>query len=105
MMCTLTLIVLLALASHPSAHAQSAIRAPAPIYPLECRARGITGSGIVLATVDKKTGTVIGARMLKSTGNKLLDGSALESLSRWRFKAGTVSQVQIPINFTMAATR
>jgi TonB family protein len=43
--------------------------------------------------------------MLKSTGNKLLDGSALEALSRWRFKPGTVSQVQIPINFTMASTR
>jgi TonB family protein len=86
-----------------TAIAQTAIHAAAPIYPLECRARGITGSGIVLATVDKKTGAVIGARMLKSTGNKLLDGSALEALSRWRFKPGTVSQVRIPINFTIAA--
>ena len=88
-----------------AATAQTAIHAAAPIYPLECRARGITGSGIVLATVDKRTGSVVGARMLKSTGNKLLDGSALEALSRWRFKPGTVSQVKIPINFTMASTR
>jgi periplasmic protein TonB len=102
---TLALAAVLALAWRSSAGAQSAIRAPVPVYPLECRARGITGSGVVLATVDKKTGAVIGARMLKSTGNKLLDGSALEALSRWRFKPGTVSQVQIPINFTMASTR
>jgi TonB family protein len=56
------------------------------MYPFECRALGITGSGIVLAIVDKKTGTVVGARMLKSIGNRLLDASALEALSRWRFK-------------------
>jgi TonB family protein len=81
----------------------NAIRAPVPVYPAECRARGITGSGIVLATVDTKTGRIIGARMLKSTGNKLLDGSALEALSRWRFKPGaTSSQVKIPINFVLA---
>ena len=101
----LTLAAVLTLAWHSSARSQSTIRAPAPVYPLECRARGVTGSGVVLATVDKKTGAVTGARMLKSTGNKLLNGSALEALSRWRFKPGTVSQVQIPINFTMAATR
>jgi protein TonB len=102
---TVALAAMFTLVWHSSAGAQSAIRAPAPVYPLECRARRITGNGVVLATVDKKTGAVIGARMLKSTGNKLLDGSALEALSRWRFKPGTVSQVQIPINFTMASTR
>ena len=51
-------------------------------YPVECRARKITGSGIVLAAVNTTTGRVIGARMLKSTGSKLLDGSALEALSQ-----------------------
>jgi periplasmic protein TonB len=99
------IVVLLAMLSVSQATAQTSIRAPAPMYPLECRARGITGSGVVLATVDERTGAVIGARMLKSTGNRLLDASALEALSRWRFKPGTVSQVKIPINFTMAAKR
>jgi len=72
------------------AGAQTALKAPAPVYPIECRAHRITGSGIVLPTVNKTTGKVIGARMLKSTGNRLLDGSALEALSQWRFKPGTV---------------
>jgi TonB family protein len=84
---------------------QTALKAPAPVYPAECRARRITGSGIVLATVNTTTGTVIGARMLKSTGNRLLDGSALEALSQWRFKPGAVSRVEIPITFTLAAKR
>jgi TonB family protein len=87
------------------ATAQTTLKAPAPVYPIECRARRITGSGIVLATVNTTTGTVIGTRMLKSTGNRLLDGSALEALSQWRFKPGTVSRVEIPITFTLAAKR
>jgi hypothetical protein len=37
--------------------------------------------------------------MLQSTGNKLLDGAALEAYSQWRFQPGTVSQVKIPIEF------
>jgi hypothetical protein len=41
--------------------------------------------------------------MLKSTGNKLLDGSALEGLSRWRFKPGSLARVQIPIEFKIAS--
>jgi hypothetical protein len=39
------------------------------------------------------------ARMLTSTGNKLLDGAALEAYSQWRFQPDTVSQVKIPIEF------
>src|SRR5438270_982323 len=105
MRAALAAIVLVVLLPVFAASAQTAVHAAAPIYPLECRAGGITGSGIVLATVDKRTGSVVGARMLKSTGNKLLDGSALEALSRWRFKPGTVSQVKMPINFTMTSTR
>jgi hypothetical protein len=39
--------------------------------------------------------------MLQSTGNKLLDGSALEAYSRWRFDPATVAtpQLKIPIEF------
>lgn len=39
--------------------------------------------------------------MLQSTGNKALDGSALEAYSRWRFDPATVTapQLKIPIEF------
>ena len=99
------LTAVLAIICLREATAQTALKAPAPVYPIECRARRISGSGTVLATVNTTTGTVIGARMLKSTGNRLLDGSALEALSQWRFKPGTVSKVEIPITFTLAAKR
>jgi hypothetical protein len=37
--------------------------------------------------------------MLQSTGNKLLDGAALEAYLKWRFKPGSVPQVKMPIEF------
>jgi len=76
-----------------------AIYAPKPKYRAEWAKQGLNGKGVVLVTVDKGTGKVSGARMLTSTGNKLLDGAALEAYSQWRFQPGTVSQVKIPIEF------
>jgi TonB family protein len=103
-------MILAALIPVSSLHAQSptfvgqqpplkAIYAPKPIYRAEWAKQGLIGKGIVLVTVDKGTGKVTGARMLTSTGNKLLDGAALEAYSQWRFQPGTVSQVKIPIEF------
>jgi TonB family protein len=72
---------------------------PAPVYRPEWARQGLTGKGVVLVTINQATGRVTGARMLKSTGNKQLDGAALEAYSQWRFQPGTGSQVQIPIEF------
>ena len=60
---------------------------------------GLAGKGVVLVTIDQKTGKVTGARVAQSTGNTQLDGAALEAYSRWRFQPGTGSQVQIPFEF------
>jgi len=76
-----------------------AIYTPKPVYRSEWAKQGLTGKGIVLVTIDQQTGKVTGARMLQSTGNKLLDGAALEAYSQWRFQPGTGSQVKIPIEF------
>src|SRR6266478_4206080 len=76
-----------------------AIYTPKPIYRPEWAKQGLTGKGIVLVTIDKQRGNVTGARMVQSTGNKLLDGAALEAYSQWRFQPGTGSQVKIPIEF------
>jgi TonB family protein len=81
--------------------APKAIFTPSPEYREEWARRGLAGKGVVLVTIDKQTGKVTGAEMLQSTGNKLLDGSALEAYSRWRFDPQTVamSQLKIPIEF------
>jgi TonB family protein len=78
-----------------------AIFTPKPEYRPEWAKQGLTGKGVVLVTIDKQTGKVTGAQMLQSTGNKQLDGSALEAYSQWRFDPGTVivPQLKIPIEF------
>jgi TonB family protein len=108
MMCRLLLTVLVTLVSLSSLHAQSAapsaqppkaIYTPKPVYRPEWAKQGLTGKGVVLVTIDQQTGRVTGARMLQSTGNKQLDGAALEAYSQWRFQPGSGSQVKIPIEF------
>jgi TonB family protein len=104
------LVLLLALVSVCSLEAQigspalrqqppKAIYTPKPVYRPEWAKQGLAGKGVVLVTIDQQTGNVTGARMLQSTGNKQLDGAALEAYSQWRFQPGTGSQVKIPIEF------
>ena len=76
-----------------------AVYSPQPVYRPEWAKQGLTGKGVVLVTIDPKTGMVTGTRMLQSTGSKLLDGAALEAYSKWRFKPGSVPQVKMPIEF------
>jgi TonB family protein len=85
----------------PAARQQppKAIYTPRPVYRPEWAKQGLAGKGVVLVTIDQQTGNVTGARMLQSTGNKQLDGAALEAYSQWRFQPGTGSQVKIPIEF------
>jgi periplasmic protein TonB len=78
-----------------------AINSPRPQYPYEARSRHITGSGVCVVTVDPGSGNVTGASMTQSIGNPLLDSAALSAFRQWRFRPGTVSQVRIPITFTM----
>jgi len=106
------LVFLLAFVSVTSLHAQigtpaarpqppKAIYTPQPVYRPEWAKQGLAGKGVVLVTIDQQTGKVSGARMEQSTGNKQLDGAALEAYSQWRFQPGTGSQVKIPFEFAM----
>ena len=83
-------------AQTPSASPQ--VFAPKPKYLREWAAKGITGAGVAVLTVDRD-GYVTEAHMLKSTGHKELDDSALDAFRRWHFKPGTVSPVRVPIDF------
>src|SRR5438094_5660538 len=78
-----------------------AINAPRPQYPYEARSRKITGSGVCVVQVDAASGNVTGGSMTQSTGSPILDNSALTAFRQWRFRPGTVSEVKIPITFTM----
>jgi protein TonB len=76
-----------------------AIYAPRPDYPREALSRGISGSGVCVVSIDPGSGGVTEASMAQSTGNPILDNSAVSTFQKWRFKPGTVSTVRIPIEF------
>ena len=78
-----------------------ALFAPRPEYPYEARSRRVTGSGAATLTVDAASGSVIEVRMSQSTGSSILDGATLSAFRRWRFRPQTVSQVQVPITYTL----
>jgi TonB family protein len=64
------------------------IYAPGPEYPLQARRNRLTGSGVALLEVDKRTGYVTSARMLQSMGHKILDDACTESISSVAVQTG-----------------
>ena len=73
--------------------------APRPEYPSEMRSRHITVSGVCVVDIDPGSGNVTAASMTQSTGNPILDDSAVRTFRKWRFKPGSVSKVRIPFEF------
>jgi TonB family protein len=82
-----------------SAAKTSAIRASLPDYPYEAKRAHITGSGVCVMFVDTASGKVTSTVMTQSTGNAILDKVTTDTFARWRFKPGTVSQVEVPIDY------
>ena len=76
-----------------------AISTPLPNYPYEARRSHVTGSGVCIMTVDTGSGNVTSAAMAKSTGNAILDKVTTDTFGKWRFKPGTISQIQVPITY------
>jgi TonB family protein len=79
-----------------------AITAPRPEYPYEARRAKVTGSGVCVLTVDSASGSVTDAHMAQSTGSRMLDDSTVAAFKRWRFKPGAVSEVRMPITYSMS---
>jgi TonB family protein len=61
--------------------------------------RTITARGVVLLDVDYDSGTVVKARMLKSTGSAILDKAAVDAFRKYRVKARTSKRFTVPITF------
>ena len=76
------------------------IYAPPPAFPFVAWRNEYSGSGVALLEVDKRTGYVTSATMLKSTGHRILDDAALKAFRQWRFLPGTVGKVRVPIRYT-----
>jgi protein TonB len=77
-----------------------------PRYPDLARRAGIEGQAVVKALVDID-GSVMDAQILKSSGNQMLDESAVAAARQWRFSPAKQRDkfvrvyVSIPINFRL----
>jgi len=82
------------------------INIPVPTYPEMARNAGIEGQAVVEALVDVD-GSVIDAKILKSSGNQSLDASAIEAATRAKFSPAKQRDkpvrvwVSIPFRFTL----
>ena len=59
-----------------------ALYAPKPQYPYEARSRHVTGSGVIVCTVDSGSGNVNGCSVSSSTGSSILDNAATSQKPR-----------------------
>ena len=79
---------------------------PKPIYPFAARRRGM--QGVVLLSVNiNNVGYVEKVNVLKSSGFRVLDRSAVKSVGSWRFiparqgEQEVTSKIEIPIRFIL----
>jgi TonB family protein len=104
--CSLTLVAMESPAGIPIPEGAVLKKVP-PEYPVQARRAHLTGAGVLMLSVDRKTGVVTSVTMEKSTGHKILDDAGIRAFSQWRFKPGVVTEgkVKIPINFRMDGVR
>ncbi|MGI9088946.1 MAG: TonB family protein [Chthoniobacterales bacterium] len=76
------------------------LAARVPEYSENARAKRLSGWGIVQLEIDRGTGLVRRAYMERSTGETILDKSALAAYSQWRFLPGSISHARLPVVFT-----
>jgi periplasmic protein TonB len=80
-----------------------AVSHPKPQYPAEARRRRITGNGLFHLHVSYATGDVTSVGILTSTGHRILDDAAVESLKRWKFRPHSVIGMKVPITFSISS--
>ena len=80
---------------------KDAVSAPNPEYPMKAQHLGYQGQGIYRLIVNQKTGTADEVKVLKTTGHRELDASAIMTLFNWKFTPGKVTQRDVLIIFQM----
>jgi TonB family protein len=70
-----------------------------PAYPMGFVIHGAKGRGVYRLTINPKSGMVDELKIVKSTGYRELNELAAKALLQWRFKPGTASPVEVPVEF------
>jgi TonB family protein len=78
------------------------IAAVAPAYPFRERNLRHEGMAIVRLTLNIKTGRVVKATLLKSSGYRTLDDCAIAAFSRWVWRAGRWKEIDEGVMFRLS---
>jgi len=79
------------------------IKSEAPAYPEVAKRWRVQGAGLFRVTLNPTTGRVANVAVLKSTGYRVLDASAIKALRAWRWRPGSKwRQADIPIRFVLS---
>ncbi len=72
---------------------------PRPDYPTSAKLMHISGTVLLLVTMDE-AGHPLSVSVERSSGSGILDQAARKQVaSRWRFKPGQASTVHVPVEF------
>ena len=73
--------------------------APEPAFPEGSRKDIGVSQGVYRLTINQQSGLVDQVGVLKKTGTQKLDGTAVLTFFKWKFKPGAFKQIDIPITF------
>ena len=102
-----------AAASSPAAAASGAqsaradyLRNPPPVYPAEAKRNRQQGVALFRVVVSA-AGQAESVKLIKSSGHRILDNSALDAVRKWKFHPSTIggvkvsSTVKVPVRFRL----
>ena len=75
------------------------LEAPQPVFAEGSRKDVGISQGVYRLTINPQTGLVDQVGILKKTGTQKLDGGAVLTFFKWKFKPGSFKQIDIPITF------
>jgi TonB family protein len=78
---------------------QGTTAAPDVEYPMKAKNLGYQGQGIYRLVVNQKTGIVDEVKVMKTTGHRELDASAVMTFFNWKFKPGAIDHRDILVIF------
>jgi TonB family protein len=75
------------------------VAAPDVEYPMKSKSLGYQGQGIYRLVVNKQTGIVNEVKVMKTTGHRELDATAVMTFFNWKFKPGVLDHRDILVVF------
>lgn len=75
------------------------VAAPDVEYPMKSKSLGYQGQGIYRLVVNKQTGIVGEVKVMKTTGHRELDATAVMTFFNWKFKPGVLDHRDILVVF------